>query len=70
MLEDINYMEKIVDKSKGVKTNVNPAKIQVEGEKMEKKKISDLLAEFAREEEMENGIVVNDEEPIVKRFSV
>ena len=70
MLEDINYMEKIVDKSKGVKTNVNSNKIQADGEKMEKKKISDLLAEFAREEERENSIVVNDEEPIVKRFSV
>ena len=57
-----------MDKSKGVKQNVNSTKIKAEGEK---KKISDLLEEFSREEEMENSIIVNDEEsPIVKRFSV
>ena len=57
-----------MDKSKGVKQNVNSTKIKAEGEK---KKISDLLDEFSREEEIENRVVVNDEEsPIVKRFSV
>ena len=57
-----------MDKSKGVKKNVNSTKIKVEGEK---KKISDLLDEFSREEEMDNSLVVNDEEStIVKRFSV
>ena len=62
-------MEKIVDKSKDVKTNVNSTEIIADDEKMEKKKLSDLLAEFSRKEEMENSKVVNDEETMVKRFS-
>ena len=58
-----------MDKSKDVKTNVNSTEIIADDEKMEKKKLSDLLAEFSRKEEMENSKVVNDEETMVKRFS-
>ena len=61
-------MEKIVDKSKDVKSDVNSTEIKADYQKMEKKKLSDLLDEFSSEE-MQNSIVVNDEETMVKRFS-
>ena len=61
-------MEKIVDKSKDVKSDVNSTEIKADYQKIEKKKLSDLLDEFSSKE-MQNSIVVNDEETMVKRFS-
>ena len=67
-LQDESYIKKVVDKSKGIKTNVKSEKRKGNGLK---KNISELLDEFSKDEEPEikQDISISKESTIVKRFS-